>query len=178
MNKMNKKQDLYEKYLKLMKQEEERIKKLSIKKFRYLKTTHSIPSMVIGERRKGFEPKTYEQARQRYYRLRRIKESDIEDKLNLMDYDNYVVGVEICHERLGKTRTSEYKRAMQQLKSLNKEERDIFVRMGYTQDVADIYEDLVEYYSGDFAYNWYEFIDTKIGDVKNIIANNQQYIYK
>ena len=101
MKLISRKELLIEKYKQLVETEEKRIKRIMAKKFGFLKTDkNTFDTMGVLKTRKQ-SASDYNYYRQRYYRLRKITEKEIYDRMKSYVFDDYVKSLEILVKRLG-----------------------------------------------------------------------------
>lgn len=146
MKLVSRKEILIEKYKQLVENEEKRIKKIMAKKFGFLKTdNNSFEVMGVLKTRKQ-SASDYNYYRQRYYRLRKITEKEIYDRMKSYVFDDYVKSLETLVKRLGlDINNEEFKQLFKELKKLTQSDKKFFVERGYVTSMRDEYEELKKY---------------------------------
>lgn len=142
------KQDLTKKYLDLVKKEEERIKKMMTRKFSFLKSDMNNFSFDILLSRRTYK-EDYNYLRQRYYRLRKLDEKVMEQRMKSYIFDDYVAGIEAILNRLGIRNEAKYEKLLNDLRSLTSKEKQSFVEKGYILGLRDEYEEAKKEMTGE-----------------------------
>lgn len=143
-----KKQNLTEKYLNLVRKEEERIKKMMVRKFSYLKSDMNNFSYDILLSRRAYRVE-YNYLRQRYYRLRKIDEKVMEKRMRSYIFDDYVAGIETILNRLGIRNEAKYEKLLNDLRSMTRKEKQRFVEEGYILGLREEYEEAKREMAGE-----------------------------
>jgi len=146
MKLVSRKEILIEKYKQLVETEEKRIKKIMAKKFGFLKTDkNTFDTMGVLKTRKQ-SASDYNYYRQRYYRLRKITEKEIYDRMKSYVFDDYVKSLETLVKRLGLDINNEdFKQLFKEMKKLSQSDKKFFVERGYVTSMRDEYEELKKY---------------------------------
>lgn len=161
-----------EKYKALIKQEEERIRKESVRKFRFLKNdSRSMKNLVIGkEGRSKYDKNSVEYLKGRYNRLKRIGTDEIDKHITLYAFDDYVRGLEEIMRRLGVRRKKSFRETIHTLNSLTDKQKRIFIENGYAISLSEEYirvmNEIVENQNVD---SWYStYINWRVEQIKSV----------
>lgn len=142
------KQDLTKKYLDLVRKEEQRIKKMMTRKFSYLRSDMNNFSTDILLSRRAYREE-YNYLRQRYYRLRKLDERVMEQRMRSYIFDDYVAGIEAILNRLGIRNEVKYEKLLNDLRSMTRKEKQRFVEEGYILGLREEYEEAKKEMTGE-----------------------------
>lgn len=149
----SKREQLIEKYKKLAENEEKRLKRIMAKKFGFLRTDmNSIGDVGVLKTRKRTTD-DYNYYRQRYYRLSKITEKDVYERMKVYVFEDYVKSLEQLVKRLGLDINNEdFKKLFREMNKLTQSEKKFFVERGYVMSMRDEYEELKKYQENKDGY--------------------------
>lgn len=138
------KSHLIEKYRRLVEEEENRIAGITRSRFARLRNIDTHPSMILGGQysRHSQSKDSYEYLRQRYYRLKRINESDIKQATTSYAFDSWFSVFVGFMEFYGLQGTPEAAELFMLVNSMTPKQKDKFINMGLNMALRTEYLDM------------------------------------
>ena len=133
------KMKLIEKYQRLVKQEEERLRKLTIKTYRYMKNAGGHPTDIAFRKTPKAKERDYEYLRQKYYRLKKKTKENVYEKAYAMRFEDYWEGVRSINNRLDRGRSSGYRELYHAVQQMSNQQKQTFIKRKYDTPLSDVY---------------------------------------